>query len=141
MNSLSITQELIIRYPILPYIMYVLKKLLIKHNLNQAYHGGLNSYTLIVWIAAFVTFKQPLATKWNLGEWMLAFLNFFGYNFNPSTTGVCISSEDPFFKRWPGDSHDLVVTLDPVDYHNNISRSSFEIIAILKLFADTYENL
>ena len=38
-------------------------------------------------------------------------------------------------------STDHVITVDPVDYTNNISRTSFEIDGILKLFADTYETL
>ena len=38
-------------------------------------------------------------------------------------------------------STDHVLTVDPVDYTNNISRTSFEINGILKLFADTYDTL
>jgi DNA polymerase sigma len=54
MTSLSMTRELIIRYPIIQYLIFPLKKLLILHDLNNPYKGGLNSYSIVVWLAAFV---------------------------------------------------------------------------------------
>ena len=54
LNTLAITREITYRYPILPYLMLAIKSLLFKHDLNNPYHGGLSSYSLVVWIAALI---------------------------------------------------------------------------------------
>ena len=138
MNSLSIMSELKNRYQILPYPMFVFKKLLRKHGLNDPYHGGLNSYSLVIWITAIISANHADETL-NLGQWLLKFLEFYGFTFDPKKTQICITNTDPFVPITYSTDH--VITVDPVDYTNNISRTSFEINGILKLFADTYDIL
>ncbi len=44
-------------YPCLPYLMVVVKSLLAKHELNSAYHGGLSSYSLVLWFVAYLNYS------------------------------------------------------------------------------------
>jgi DNA polymerase sigma len=48
------TQQLIVSYPIIPYLIFPIKKLLVLNNLNNPYKGGLNSYSLVVWLVAYI---------------------------------------------------------------------------------------
>jgi DNA polymerase sigma len=66
-------------------IVLVLKKLLQNHGLNHPYHGGLNSYSLVLITSAFLhRFNVVESVSKNLVE----FLRYFGYFFDPQNTIV-----------------------------------------------------
>jgi DNA polymerase sigma len=63
----------------------VLKKLLQTHGLNHPYHGGLNSYSLVLITSAFL---KRFSGVDSMSKNLLEFLRYFGYFFDPSTTVV-----------------------------------------------------
>jgi len=85
-KSLLKTCELMESYPQVQYLGLVLKKLLYSHDLNSAYKGGLSSYSLTLWIVAFLESLEK--QKEDLGELLLDFLCFYGTKFDPKTQGI-----------------------------------------------------
>jgi non-canonical poly(A) RNA polymerase PAPD5/7 len=69
--------------PDLKPIVIVLKKLLHAHDLNQPYHGGLSSYSLVLMTSAFLRMFNEIKS---ISKNLLEFLNYFGSYFDPSTT-------------------------------------------------------
>ena len=68
----------------------------------------------------------------DLGEVLLHFLHFYGNEFNPKTTGIQIEGINSFFSI----SHtENVVTIDPINSLNNITRGSYKITEVLRHFS------
>lgn len=65
-------------------IVMILKKLLETYNLNEPYHGGLSSYSLVLMTSTFLNTCSANSMGKNLSE----FLNYYGNFFNPSITGL-----------------------------------------------------
>lgn len=65
-------------------IVMVLKKLLEASNLNQPYHGGLSSYSLVLMTS---TFLNTCAAN-SMGKNLTEFLNYYGNYFDPAITGL-----------------------------------------------------
>lgn len=50
------------QYPVLSKLVFVLKQFLLQRNLNEVFHGGISSYSLILMIISFlqVNFRKYL---------------------------------------------------------------------------------
>lgn len=47
-------------YPVLPYLIFVLKQFLLQRDLNEVFTGGISSYSLILMV---ISFLQVLPTR------------------------------------------------------------------------------
>lgn len=75
----------------------------------------------------------------NLGQLLLNFLEFYGSEFKPKTTGIYIANSGSFFDL-SNDNFDVVVTRDPVT-NTNITRASYNIQEVLNLFSWAHKRL
>lgn len=67
-------------FPTLKPIVLVLKKILLVHNLNQPYLGGLNSYSLVLMTSAFL---NHCAGVESMSKNLREILNYYGSYFDP----------------------------------------------------------
>ncbi|CAG9315013.1 unnamed protein product [Blepharisma stoltei] len=137
LSSLMMTQSLVGNYPHFREIALVLKKLLYSHSLNSLYHGGLSSYSLTLWIAAYM---NSSGLKEDLGETLLGFLDFFGNKFDPKKTGINVINGGAFYSLQEN-NYEITVTIDPINLENNTTRSSYRIQEVLKLFSWAHSKL
>ena len=73
--------------PGLRSLVLALKQLLTLHGLNCAYTGGLSSYALFIWTAAYIG-EAPCS---DYGKMLIGFLSFYGREFDPRATGISLS--------------------------------------------------
>ena len=85
--SAQYVRELIALRPGLRTLVLALKQLLTLHGLNCAYTGGLSSYALFIWTAAYL----GEASGSDFGQMLIGFLGFYGREFDPRTTGISLS--------------------------------------------------
>lgn len=104
-------------------IVMVLKKLLQLKDLNQPYHGGISSYSLVLMTSTFLHTCDAHSMGINLTE----FLNYYGNFFDPSRTQLDGTS---FSTRYNGSLIDPMVVIDPLNPINNTTKSSFRITEI-----------
>lgn len=137
MSTLLLTQRLLYDYPYLQYLVMVLKKLLYSHSLNSAYHGGLSSYSLNIWITAYLNITPPVD---DCGQALLGFLDFYGNQFDHKRYGIDINNGGAFYVL-PENHYENVVTIDPINQDNNTTRASYNITEVLKLFSRVHSKL
>lgn len=123
-------------FPALRDLALVLKSVLYETGLNCAYLGGLSSYQLVLWV---VSFLQSTATD-TPGQQLLGFLHYFGLEFDPKTTGICVC-RSPSFYPLDGPIYVPAVTLDPVCPNHNTTRHCVAVGSILGTFARAYAHL
>lgn len=45
-------------YPVLPYLIFVLKQFLLQRDLNEVFTGGISSYSLILMVISFLQVER-----------------------------------------------------------------------------------
>lgn len=53
-HSLSLHISPFQMYPVLPYLIFVLKQFLLQRDLNEVFTGGISSYSLILMVISFL---------------------------------------------------------------------------------------
>lgn len=137
LEAIAFTRDFMIQFPHIQYLAIVLKTFLYLNDLNSAYQGGLNSYTLVLWITAALNSMATIPD--DLGSLLLYFLDFFGNKFDPKTTGINVINRESVFSL--NNSSEHAVTIDPVNYNNNTTRSSYRIAEVLKAFSQVHSRL
>lgn len=79
-SCINQTKQLCMDFPTLKPIVLVLKKILLVHNLNQPYLGGLNSYSLVLMTSAFL---NHCAGVESMSKNLREILNYYGSYFDP----------------------------------------------------------
>lgn len=87
-------------YPALRPVYFIVKSILEARGLTDVYHGGLGGYSILSMVAA--SFRlHPNISKMDVGEHLLAFLNFFS-TFDTTKYGVDPTTPEIFAKMPPG---------------------------------------
>ena len=128
-------KQLLQDYPYAQECILALKQVLYQRRLNSAYLGGLSSYSLVLWVAAYMR-ACPCATS---GDLIVGVLRFYGCEFQPSTTGI--SSTEPHFYPRPAPVFTVCETLDPVSPGNNTTKSAYRLPDVQELFRVCWESL
>jgi DNA polymerase sigma len=134
MATTLVTQQILYDQPQVAGLCFFLKQLLHKHKLNSSFKGGVNSYTITLWVAAY-----SLALNDSSGPLLIGFLDFFGSKFDPATQAV--SYNEGGFVRRPPTSCGVVETRDPINLANNTSRSSFNFESVQTLLRKAHDRL
>jgi DNA polymerase sigma len=71
-----LVRDLTALYQPFQFLTIVIKKLLAANGLNQAYHGGLSSYSTVLWVTAALNHVKE--DELDYGNLLLRFLNLFG---------------------------------------------------------------
>lgn len=128
-------KQLLQECPYAQECILALKQALYLRKLNSAYLGGLSSYSLVLWVAAYLR-AFPCETS---GELIIGVLRFYGCDFEPSTTGI--SPIGPHFYRRPEPVFSVCETLDPVSPGNNTTKSAYRLPDVQELFRVCWESL
>lgn len=136
METTLMTRQILYQMPQVTTLCLFLKQLLQRNKLNSSFKGGVNSYTITLWVASYlVSQKQPLSS----GELLIRLLEFYGSKFDFSTQAISYS-EGGFVSRSPG-LFGLVETRDPLNLANNTTRSSFMLETVQELFRKVHSRL
>lgn len=54
LSPFSLHISLFQMYPVLPYLIFVLKQFLLQRDLNEVFTGGISSYSLILMVISFL---------------------------------------------------------------------------------------
>lgn len=128
-------KQLLQECPYAQECILALKQALCLRKLNSAYLGGLSSYSLVLWVAAYLR-AFPCDTS---GELIIGVLRFYGCDFEPSTTGI--SPTEPHFYPRPAPAFSVCETLDPVSPGNNTTKSAYRLPDVQELFRVCWECL
>ncbi|KAJ4927811.1 hypothetical protein JOQ06_015613 [Pogonophryne albipinna] len=78
-------------YPVLPYLIFVLKQFLLQRDLNEVFTGGISSYSLILMVISFLQLHPRIDARnpnENLGVLLIEFFELYGRHFNYLKTGI-----------------------------------------------------
>lgn len=128
-------KQLLQDYPYAQECILALKQVLYQRRLNSAYLGGLSSYSLVLWVAAYMR-AFPCTTS---GDLIIGVLRFYGCDFQPNTTGI--SFTEPHFYPRPAPVFTVCETLDPVSPGNNTTKSAYRLPDVQELFRVCWESL
>ena len=128
-------KQLLQAFPFVQECVLVLKQVLYLKQLNSAYLGGLSSYSVVLWVAAYLQ-AYPCKTS---GDLIMGVLHFYGSEFQPSFTGI--SQNEPHFYPRPEPIFTVCETLDPISPSNNTTKSAFRLSDVQELFRECWEQL
>ena len=80
-------------YPAMTLLVYIIKQFLLMRGLNELYHGGMSSFTIVCLVVNLLhhhpTFQNGGASQLEyLGDLLLAFFDYYGTSFNARTTEI-----------------------------------------------------
>ncbi|VCX41354.1 unnamed protein product, partial [Gulo gulo] len=81
------------KYPVLPYLVLVLKQFLLQRDLNEVFTGGIGSYSLFLMAVSFLQLhprEDACIPNTNYGVLLIEFFELYGRHFNYLKTGIRI---------------------------------------------------
>ena len=129
-------KEMLAEYPFAQELVLCLKQVLYLQGLHSAYLGGLSSYSLVLWVTAYLrTF--PCKSS---GEALLAILKHYA-DVDLKTTGVGLHTDSKYYYPRSQPAFTLCETMDPVTPGNNTTKGAYRIADVQLLFRKSYELL
>ncbi|XP_078096476.1 terminal nucleotidyltransferase 4A isoform X6 [Mustelus asterias] len=135
-------------YPVLPYLILVLKQFLLQRDLNEVFTGGISSYSLILMAISFLQLHpriDPRRSSVNLGVLLVEFFELYGRHFNYLKTGIRIRSggayvaKDEIMKNMTnGYRPSMLCIEDPLVPGNDVGRSSYGAMQVKQVFDYAY---
>ncbi|XP_033118057.1 terminal nucleotidyltransferase 4B-like [Anneissia japonica] len=141
-------QESLQIFPSLKYLVIVLKQFLLQRDLNEAWTGGISSYSLILMVVSFLQqHAQPEPT--NLGVLLIEFFELYGLHFNYLKTGIRVTNGGSYFSKEEmqrNSTNGLMPSLlcidDPVSTSGeDAARSCYGIFEVRRAFDYAYKVL
>lgn len=136
------------QYPVLSKLVFVLKQFLLERNLNEVFHGGISSYSLILMIISFLQLyprQDGFGTERNLGVLLIEFFELYGRKFNYMKTairikdgGTYISKEEIQKDMIDGHRPSILCIEDPLTPGNDIGRGSYGALEVRQAFEYAY---
>lgn len=137
------------QYPFLSPLAMIIKQFLAQRQLNEVYHGGISSYTLILMLISF--FQQhprnhALDSSANLGVLLIEFFELYGRHFNYMKVGISIVDRGCYFPKdavvgaYEGEQG-LLYVQDPINSESNAARGCYGIYQIKQAFEHAFNRL
>jgi non-canonical poly(A) RNA polymerase PAPD5/7 len=84
------------KYPALPYLVTIMKQLLLMRNLNEVFSGGLGGFSITCLIVNFLELHPgvqsgKLVPDQHLGQLLIELLDLYGNNLDMKTTGLAMN--------------------------------------------------
>ena len=104
--------------------------------------GGLGSYSVFCLAVSFLQHRDPSHAQ-SASELLLAFLHFWGREFNSDALGVSLLDGGSFFAKGGRgeDFHGPLALEDPLDENNNVGRATHRWADVRRLFAAAHAAL
>jgi non-canonical poly(A) RNA polymerase PAPD5/7 len=138
-KSAELIKSFILKFPVLPKLVYVLKQFLLERDLNEVFTGGISSYSLILMCISFLQLhpRSEMLANGNLGVFLIEFFELYGRKFNYMHTGIrireggrYISKEEMQKDMVDGHRPSLLCIEDPLLPSNDIGRSSYGVLQV-----------
>jgi len=97
--SCQLLKDYVQEYRHLKKVAVLLKKFLAENNLNNAYLGGISSYSAVLLIVAYINyFKLYMSPSLTPSRLLMGFLDFYSNCFDPRYYGVNTSNKMSFYQ-------------------------------------------
>lgn len=136
------------KYPVLPYLVLVLKQFLLQRDLNEVFTGGIGSYSLFLMAVSFLQLhyrEDVCSPSINIGVLLIEFFELYGRNFNYLKTGIrikdggCYVAKDEVQKNMmDGYRPSMLYIEDPLQPDNDVGRSSYGAMQVKQAFDYAY---
>ncbi|XP_077569802.1 terminal nucleotidyltransferase 4B-like [Stigmatopora nigra] len=136
------------KYPVLPYLVLVLKQFLLQRDLNEVFTGGIGSYSLFLMAVSFLQlhYREDVSSpNINFGVLLIEFFELYGRHFNYLKTGIRIkdggsyvAKDDVQKNMMDGYRPSMLYIEDPLQPDNDVSRSSYGAMQVKQAFDYAY---
>ncbi|XP_069460868.1 terminal nucleotidyltransferase 4B isoform X2 [Ambystoma mexicanum] len=140
--------DFIKRYPVLPYLVLVLKQFLLQRELNEVFTGGIGSYSLFLMVVSFLQLHSrddACSPDANYGVLLIEFFELYGKHFNYLRTGIQIKDGGSYIAKdevqknmQNGYRPSMLYIEDPLQPGNDVGRSSYGAMQVKQAFDYAY---
>ncbi|KAL1115085.1 hypothetical protein AAG570_007116 [Ranatra chinensis] len=136
------------KFPVLGKLVLILKQFLLQRDLNEVFHGGISSYSLILMTVSFLQMHPRPdihLSDCNLGVLLIEFFELYGRKFNYMMTairtkngGTYVSKQEIQKDMKDGHRPSMLCIEDPLTAGNDIGRGSFGALQVRQAFEYAY---
>uniref|UniRef100_A0A8B9HTJ7 Terminal nucleotidyltransferase 4A n=1 Tax=Astyanax mexicanus TaxID=7994 RepID=A0A8B9HTJ7_ASTMX len=136
------------KFPVLPYLVLVLKQFLLQRELNEVFTGGIGSYSLFLMAVSFLQLhyrEDACSPNSNMGVLLIEFFELYGRHFNYLKTGIRIkdggsyvAKEEVLKGMLDGYRPSMLYIEDPLQPGNDVGRSSYGAMQVKQAFDYAY---
>ncbi|XP_041078013.1 terminal nucleotidyltransferase 4B-like [Polyodon spathula] len=136
------------KYPVLPYLVLVLKQFLLQRDLNEVFTGGIGSYSLFLMAVSFLQLhyrEDASSPNANVGVLLIEFFELYGRHFNYLKTGIRIKDGGSYVAKEEvqksmvdGYRPSMLYIEDPLQPANDVGRSSYGAMQVKQAFDYAY---
>ncbi|XP_060948819.1 terminal nucleotidyltransferase 4A [Limanda limanda] len=147
-RAASFIKDYVKKYPVLPYLIFVLKQFLLQRDLNEVFTGGISSYSLILMVISFLQLHPRIDARnptENLGVLLIEFFELYGRHFNYLKTGIRIKNggayvlkEEIMKSMTNGYRPSMLCIEDPLLPGNDVGRGSYGAMHVKQVFDYAY---
>ncbi|GLD57964.1 non-canonical poly(A) RNA polymerase PAPD7 isoform X2 [Lates japonicus] len=147
-KAASFIKDYVKKYPVLPYLIFVLKQFLLQRDLNEVFTGGISSYSLILMVISFLQLHPRIDARnpnENLGVLLIEFFELYGRHFNYLKTeihikngGAYIPKEEIMKAMTNGYRPSMLCIEDPLLPGNDVGRGSYGAMHVKQVFDYAY---
>ncbi|XP_005996422.1 terminal nucleotidyltransferase 4B isoform X2 [Latimeria chalumnae] len=141
-------KDFIEKYPVLPYLVLVLKQFLLQRDLNEVFTGGIGSYSLFLMAVSFLQLhprEDACSPNANFGVLLIEFFELYGRHFNYLKTGIQIKDGGSYVAKdevqksmIDGYRPSMLYIEDPLQPGNDVGRSSYGAMQVKQAFDYAY---
>nr|XP_040045096.1 LOW QUALITY PROTEIN: terminal nucleotidyltransferase 4A [Gasterosteus aculeatus aculeatus] len=147
-KAAALIKDYVKMYPVLPYLIFVLKQFLLQRDLNEVFTGGISSYSLILMVISFLQLHPRIDARnpsENLGVLLIEFFELYGRHFNYLKTGIRIKSGGAYIPKEEimkamtnGYRPSTLCIEDPLLPGNDVGRGSYGALHVKQVFDYAY---
>ncbi|XP_061738534.1 terminal nucleotidyltransferase 4A [Nerophis ophidion] len=145
-KAASFIKDYVQKYPVLPYLIFVLKQFLLQRDLNEVFTGGISSYSLILMVISFLQLHPRIDARnpnENLGVLLIEFFELYGRHFNYLKTGIRIKNGGAYIAKDEmamsnGYRPSMLCIEDPLLPGNDVGRGSYGAMHVRQVFDYAY---
>ncbi|XP_067905518.1 terminal nucleotidyltransferase 4B isoform X2 [Heterodontus francisci] len=147
-KAAQLIHEFIKKFPVLPYLVLVLKQFLLQRDLNEVFTGGIGSYSLFLMAVSFLQLhprEDVCNCDANLGVLLIEFFELYGRHFNYLKTGIRINDGGSYVAKdevqkimADGYRPSMLYIEDPLQQGNDVGRSSYGAMQVKQAFDYAY---
>ncbi|NXN15974.1 PAPD5 polymerase, partial [Indicator maculatus] len=147
-KAAQLIKDFIKKYPVLPYLVLVLKQFLLQRDLNEVFTGGIGSYSLFLMAVSFLQLhprEDACVPNANYGVLLIEFFELYGRHFNYLKTGIRIKDGGSYVAKdevqksmLDGYRPSMLYIEDPLQPGNDVGRSSYGAMQVKQAFDYAY---
>ncbi|XP_044283594.1 terminal nucleotidyltransferase 4B [Varanus komodoensis] len=147
-KAAHLIKDFIKKYPVLPYLVLVLKQFLLQRDLNEVFTGGIGSYSLFLMAVSFLQLhprEDACTPNANYGVLLIEFFELYGRHFNYLKTGIRIKDGGSYVAKeevqknmLDGYRPSMLYIEDPLQPGNDVGRSSYGAMQVKQAFDYAY---